>query len=77
MENVFDNETVREQKAYDHYKKTEAENFHLKNRETKLMDENKRLRHLVRVYKNKSDNYENKADRRKHKVHTKKGLQTW
>lgn len=50
-----DEKTIYEQEVYDHYKKIEAENFHLKKQLGNMHKENKRLKHLVRVWKGKSE----------------------
>lgn len=55
---AFDIQTVEEQKAWEKYKKTEAENFHLKkqlinaNKEIKSLKEEKRA--ILKKYKPKN-----------------------
>ena len=50
--NEHDNATAAEQRAWEHYKKIEAENFELRKMNGKQVDEIKRLR---RIIKNKKD----------------------
>jgi uncharacterized protein (DUF305 family) len=51
----MDEQTIYEQQVYDHYKKVEAENFHLKKQLSNKNKEIKRLKHLVRVWKGKAE----------------------
>lgn len=44
-----------EQQIHEHYKKVEAENFHLKKQLANKTKENKRLKHLFRVWKGKAE----------------------
>lgn len=45
----FDNHTVQEQEAWEHYKKIEAENHHLKKQLVRKGKEIKDLRHTVKA----------------------------
>lgn len=47
----FDEQTVMEQEAFEHYKKIEAENFHLKKQLQNKNKDIKRLKHVIRTYK--------------------------
>lgn len=62
LNDVFDNATVMEQEAYEHYKKIEAENYHLKRQLQNKNQDIKRLKHSIRVWKGK---YEKLTENRK------------
>ena len=55
LHEIYDNQTIMEQEAYEHYKKTEAENYHLKKQLANKNKDIKRLKHEVRVWKGKHD----------------------
>lgn len=48
----FTEETILEQKAYEHYKKVEAENYHLKRQLQNKNKDVKMLKHRIRVLEN-------------------------
>jgi septal ring factor EnvC (AmiA/AmiB activator) len=60
-------ETVHEQQLYDHYKKTEAENFHLKRQLSNKNKEIKKLKHVIRVYKSKLEQKPKKPNYRNYR----------
>lgn len=51
MTTYIDEQTVMEQEAFEHYKKIEAENFHLKKQLQNKNKDIKRLKHVIRTYK--------------------------
>jgi hypothetical protein len=59
---LVNEKTVQEQAVYEHYKQIEAENFSLKKQLSKEKKENRRLKHLVRVWKGKAE----KEPKKKH-----------
>lgn len=69
MTNVFDEATVIEQKAYEEYKKVEAENYHLKRQLANKNKEIKQLKHYARTLKIRVQKAE---DRRKDKYINRK-----
>ena len=52
---VFEEKTVLEQRAYEEYKRLDAENFHLKKQLANKNKDIKRLKHEVRMWKNRHD----------------------
>jgi predicted RNase H-like nuclease (RuvC/YqgF family) len=48
-------QTVLEQMAYEHYKKVEAENYHLKRQLQNKNKDIKQLKHEVRVWRGKAE----------------------
>lgn len=58
---MMDIQTVQEQKAWEHYKAIEEENFRLQKEVDKYRNDNKKLKHQVRVLGNyKKQNEERK-----------------
>lgn len=59
-----DGKTVTEQNVWEHYKKVEAENFHLKKQ---LVNKNKQIKHFKRVISTWKSKYEKLTENRKPK----------
>jgi hypothetical protein len=51
---VVDKETITEQNIWEHYSKVEAENYYLKRQLIKQRKENKRLKHVIKVWKSRA-----------------------
>lgn len=51
------NLTEHEQRMWEHYQKVEVENIKLHNQLAKMRKENKHLRHVIRVWKGKYNEY--------------------
>lgn len=59
-----DGKTLTEQNVWEHYKKVEAENFHLKKQ---LVNKNRQIKQLKRVISKLKDKFEKLTENRKPK----------
>jgi hypothetical protein len=65
----FEDATVAEQRYYEEYQKTKSENYHLKRQLENKNKDIKRLKHIIRVWKNKAEN----SKKRDHYKNGKRG----